>query len=110
MPKSNVSVGWGSRVESVDDAADRVARLVTALAGLDPALTGWRGGRTKSAEMVVTTDHADLVERLLEGRTRGDTANEVIESLGYSVVWCNGADDHRAVQRRCGSILGRARD
>lgn len=85
MPKSNVSAGWGPRVESVDEAADRVARLVTALAGLDPALTGWRGGPSKNAEMVVTTDHAELVERLLEGRTRGETSHQVIESLGYTV-------------------------
>jgi hypothetical protein len=96
MPKSNVSAGWGPRGESVDEAADRVARLVTALAGLDPALTGWRGGESKHAQTVVTTDHGDLVERLLEGRHRGETSHQVIESLGYTVYWFNGADDRRA--------------
>jgi hypothetical protein len=96
MPKSNVSVGWGPRVESVDESADAVARLVTALAQLDPALTEWRGGRSEHAQTVVTADHADLVRRLLEGRTRGDFDNEVIESLGYSVYWRSGTEDRRA--------------
>jgi hypothetical protein len=95
MSKSFVSVGWGSRVESVDACADKVAWLMTALAELDPALTEWRGGRTKRAQTVATTDHADLVQRLLEGRNRGDSDKEVIESLGYSVVWSNGVRDNR---------------
>ncbi len=54
------------------------------------------GGRSKHARTVASTDHADLVRRLLEGRNRGDSDNEVIESLGYSVLWGNGVGDHRA--------------
>jgi hypothetical protein len=92
MPKSNVSVGSGPHVESVDESADRVARLVSALAEIDPALSGWRN--QAYAQTLVTTDHADLVQRLLDGRHRGDFDHEVIESLGYSLHWWNGDGDY----------------
>ncbi|KLO32501.1 Imm52 family immunity protein [Mycobacterium haemophilum] len=103
MPKSNVSVRWGPRFESVDHVADRVAELVSALAALDPALSGWRNrGRSKRqalAQPVVTPTHADLVERLLDGRHRNDVG-QIMEDMGYSVYWWNwnwnGAEDHRA--------------
>jgi hypothetical protein len=99
MPKSYVSVGWVPHLESVEECADRVARLVSALAALDPALSGWRNlGRSKRqalAEPVVTTDHADLIPRLLDGRHR-DESNQIMEDLGYSLYWWNGAEDNRA--------------
>lgn len=100
MPKSNVSVGWGARVESVDQAADRVAELVSALAALDPALSNWRDlGRSKREAIgkpMVTTNHADLVQRLLDGRHRTDIGRQIMEDMGYSVYWWNGAEDNQA--------------
>jgi hypothetical protein len=101
MPKSSISVGWGVRAESVDACADRVAQLVLALANLDPALTGWRDGGTSirdaAAKAIVDpSDHADLVQRLQDGRIRGDLEREVIEPLGHTLFWWNGAEDNRA--------------
>lgn len=101
MQRSNVTVWWTApRAQSVDECADLVARLLSALAEIDPTLTGWRnGGRSKRqalAQPLVTLDHADLVQRLLDGRRRGDFEKQVIESLGYSLRWWNGADDNRA--------------
>lgn len=97
MVETDVGAYWGPRAESVDEAADRLARLVTALAAIDPALSGWRdGGRSKRealAQPTVTPDHADLVQRLLAGRNRQPDDNGVIESFGYAVHWWNGGPD-----------------
>ena len=41
MAKSHVTASWGRRAESVDAAADRIARLLAALGEIDPALTRW---------------------------------------------------------------------
>ncbi|EUA07676.1 hypothetical protein I546_5085 [Mycobacterium kansasii 732] len=100
MTKSNVSVGWGARVESVDQAADRVAKLLPALAALDPALSSWcdlgRSKREATAKPLVTTNHADLVQRLQDGRHRTDVGRQIMEDMGYSVYWWNGAEDNQA--------------
>lgn len=100
MPKADVGVYWGPRAESLDECAYRVARLVTALAALDPVLSGWRdGGRSKRdalAQPLVTNKHTDLVQRLLAGRNRRPDNNEVIEPYGYAAHWWNGgSDDNR---------------
>jgi hypothetical protein len=76
----------------VDESADRVARLMAALADRDPALSGWRN--QAYAQTLVTIDHTDLVKRLLDSRHRGDLDNEVIESLGSSLHWWNGVGDY----------------
>jgi hypothetical protein len=101
MPKSSISVGWGVRAESVDECADRVAQLVLALANLDPALTGWRDGGTSKRDaaakaVVDPSDHADLVQRLQDGRIRGEFEREVVDPLGHTLFWWNGAEDNRA--------------
>ncbi|VBA61452.1 Imm52 family immunity protein [Mycobacterium attenuatum] len=100
MTKSNVSVRWGARVESVDQAAGRVAKLLPALAALDSALSSWRDlGRSKreaTAKPLVTTNHADLVQRLQDGRHRTDVGRQIMEDMGYSVYWWNGAEDSQA--------------
>jgi hypothetical protein len=101
MPKSSVSVGWGVRPESTDECAERVAQLASALAGLDPTLSGWRDGgasRREAAERpaVDPRDHDDVVRRLLAGRIRGDFDKTVIEPLGHTLFWWNGAEDNRA--------------
>jgi hypothetical protein len=76
MPKSYVGASWGPRSASVDDCANRLAHLLTELATISPLLSGWRAlGKSKrqpSAQPLVTTYHADLVTRLLEGRHRRD--------------------------------------
>lgn len=102
MTLSTIGIQWPARAESIDVAADKVARLVRALADIDPLLTGWRAkGRSRREAVdqpIVTNDSADIGERLIAGRNRRDTDNEVIEELGYSVYWWNGSDDATAVK------------
>ncbi|WP_329786644.1 Imm52 family immunity protein [[Mycobacterium] zoologicum] len=75
---------WGPRSDSVDDAADRLSHLLSALASTDPALTGWRNRassrRQALAQPVVTTERDDLVRRLLAGRNRTDIGNHSISA------------------------------
>ncbi|ETW23722.1 hypothetical protein MGAST_12635 [Mycobacterium gastri 'Wayne'] len=84
----------------MDESADQVARFLSELAALDPALSGWRDlGRSKReaiAKPMVTTNHADLVQRLLDGRHRTDIGRQIMEDMGYSVYWWNGAEDNQA--------------
>lgn len=93
MSKAFVGAYWGARAESVEQCADRVARFLPVLAAIDPLLSGWRDrANTQAAareKPIVTTNHEDLVERLLRGVIRDDR-NKVIESSGYSVNWWNG--------------------
>jgi hypothetical protein len=100
MPKSYLGAYWGPRSASVDDCANRLAHLLTKLATISPLLSGWRAlGKSKRqavAQPLVTTYHADLVTRLLEGRHRRDDNREVIDDLGYSMEWWNGATDDAA--------------
>ena len=37
-----VGAYWDSRAESVEQCADRTARLIASLAAIDPLLTDWR--------------------------------------------------------------------
>ena len=112
MAKSHVTASWGRRAESVDEAADRIARLLAALGEIDPALTRWRNldksKRQSSAQPVVGTAHADLVQRLLGGRHRGDFDHEAIDDLGYSVHWWNGGapDDRGAAKLMAHAAAG----
>lgn len=103
MPQSYVGAYWQARAESVDDAADRTKLLLDALAGIDPVLTGWRdGGKSKRqalAQPIVTTDHPELVRRLLGGRNHTDVGHQVIEELGYSAGWWNGAENYRTAAK-----------
>jgi hypothetical protein len=93
LSKAFVGAYWGARAESVEACADRVARFLPVLAAIDPLLSGWRDrANTQAAareKPIVTTNHDDLVERLLRGVIRDDR-NKVIESSGYSVNWWNG--------------------
>ncbi|ETZ98964.1 hypothetical protein I547_6086 [Mycobacterium kansasii 824] len=45
---------------------------------------------------MVTTNHADLVQRLQDGRHRTDVGRQIMEDMGYSVYWWNGAEDNQA--------------
>jgi len=91
--KAVLGAHWDARAETIDACAERTAALLRALVEIDPLLADWRdkGGsrRDALAQPVVTTDHADLVDRLLVGRNRTDVGNEVIEELGYAVSWWN---------------------
>lgn len=77
-----------------------LAELIAKLAEIDPLLSGWRIGanskRKAIDQPIVTTDHVDLVQRLMAGRNRTDTDGAVIEELGYSVGWWNGSEDNKA--------------
>lgn len=99
MSKSFVGAYWGPRAESVDESADRLSRLVSALAMLEPTLRDWRnkGGskRQALAQPLVTAHHADLVQRLLAGQHRTNLGQEIIDDVGYSVHWWNGVDNSR---------------
>ena len=103
MSRSYVGAYWGPRRQSVDECADQLAQLLPAMAAIDPALMGWRNlGKSKRqalAQPVVTTDHSDLVKRLLDDRIRNDIKGEVIEDLGYSLYWWNSIDDSRAAAK-----------
>ncbi|MDP7707556.1 Imm52 family immunity protein [Mycobacterium sp. TY815] len=106
-PNSYIGAYWGSRAASVDECAERLATLIEQFAHVDPLLTGWRqgaGSKLKAIEQPrVTSDHADLVTRLLAGRNRRDTDRLVIEELGYSVSWWNGNPDASiGLAVRCG--------
>ncbi|VBA43496.1 hypothetical protein LAUMK13_04560 [Mycobacterium innocens] len=88
---------WGMRAASVDECAEHLATLIEQFARVDPLLSGWRqgaGSKRKAIEQpLVTTDHTDLMTRLLAGRNRRDTNGRAIEELGYSVSWWNGNPD-----------------
>jgi hypothetical protein len=61
----------------------------------------WRDGGTSKRDadvkaIVDPSDHADLVQRLQDGRIRGDFERKVIEPLGHTLFWWNGAEDNRA--------------
>jgi hypothetical protein len=103
-----LSAHWGARAASVDECAQRLAALMEQLARVDPLLTGWREGanslRAAIKQPLVTTEHTDLVTRLLAGRSR-EYFNDrpVIEELGYSVGWWNGNPDaHTRLSVACG--------
>lgn len=97
MTRSYLGAYWDARAETVDQCAARTAALLKALAGIDPLLSDWRGkGKSRRdalAQAPVTTEHADLVTRLMAGQNRTDVGNEVIEDLGYSVSWWNSREN-----------------
>ncbi|WP_342212426.1 Imm52 family immunity protein, partial [Mycobacterium pseudokansasii] len=96
-PSFYLGAYWGIRAASVDECAERLATMIEQFAHVDPLLTSWRqgaGSKRKAIEQpVVTSDHTDLVTRLLTGRNRRDTNRQVIDELGYSVSWWNGNPD-----------------
>jgi hypothetical protein len=112
--KSYIGAYWGPRSQSVDDCADGVAALIEQLASIDPLLTGWRQGASSKRKALeqspVSSDHTDLVKRLLGGRNRRDDNNEIIEQLGYSIGLWNGNPNDRAaagLSIRCGQTSSR---
>ena len=100
MTISHLSAYWGARAESVDQAAEKVARLLAALADVDPVLTGWRdqalSKKKALAEPVVTANHDELVDRLLAGRIRRHDNGETLDDFGYSLSWWNARDNEDA--------------
>lgn len=91
MTKAQLGAYWGARAVEIGQAAEKIARLLTVLAEVDPLLTGWRDqGLSKKAALsqpVVTPDTDDLVRRLEACRTRRADTNAAIEEFGYSVSW-----------------------
>jgi hypothetical protein len=98
MGKAFLGAYWGSRAESVDQCAERIARLIPALGAINDRLTGWRDEADSQpnsvAQSVVTTARQDIVERLEKGIVRDDNG-KVMETLGYSVHWQTGSDNTR---------------
>lgn len=98
MARAFFGAYWGPRAESVDQCAERIARLIPALGAIDDLLTGWHDEAeiipNSVVQPIVTTAHQDLVERLKIGIARDDIG-EVMDTLGYSVYWQNKSNSGR---------------
>lgn len=85
---------WGSRAESVDSCASRLAECLRALAGLTPVLSQWKPkGRSLSkalATPVVEVRESRLAELLEHGVNRSEMDGTIISELGYSWAMWNG--------------------
>jgi hypothetical protein len=101
MTTAHIGAHWGPRAQPVDDAVQKLQRLLTALADINECFTGWRDqafSKKKALTTPVITDRADdLRSRLLGGlRSTGVHTADAIEGGGTSLSWWNAADDEAA--------------
>lgn len=100
MTTAHIVASWGPRAESADSAAEKVRRLLAALAETDPLLTGWRdqafSKKKALAASVVTASGDDLRTRLLAGRFTSDSIDDAIDNWGSSLSWWNANNEDAA--------------
>lgn len=90
MGTSYIGAYWGSRPESALEGAERLAKCMASLAGIDDALSSWftKGSSRASARTPVASDPSSLMALLERGRNRADVGGAVIVELGFSVnLW-----------------------
>ena len=95
MDASWLGAYWGDRRESAAVCAERLARCLAGLAGVNPLLSVWyRTARRRSAaDVKIDTEAGALAEMLLADRTSsaGDRG-WAVEKLGFTISLWNGAD------------------
>jgi hypothetical protein len=101
MTTAHIGAHWGPRPQPVDDAVEKLQRLLTALADINECFTGWRdqafSKKKALAAPIVTGRRDDLRGRLLGGlRPTGEHTADAIEGGGTSLSWWTAADDEAA--------------
>lgn len=99
---------WGSREESLDTCARRLADCLQGLAEVSPVFDGWyRKGASKAAASrePVGRSLAQLVELLDSGRQRTDVGGDVMVELGFNAaLWNRQSDSAAAWSVTCGAF------
>lgn len=77
---------WGSRQESSEHCAERLATCLVRLGEIDRSLAVWfrRGASKAAAKIPIDLDALSLNRLLSQGVNRRDVGGEVIEDLGFS--------------------------
>ena len=109
MPKSYVGAYWSSRVQSVDDCAERIVDYLGLLASLDSRLDGWGGCARLDYDAALPIDRVDaVVDMLRRGQSTRESDDQIIDKLGYSLnLWNNasGRENKASMAYRGGSSL-----
>jgi len=109
MMKFMLAAYWDSRPDGLEKCTGDAKQFFARLAEADPLLAHWyeRGRSRKDAlkRKVDTSDTQPLRDRLLKGRNRRDLDHSVIEELGFSLSFWNGAreeEEWASIRIGCG--------
>lgn len=110
MQKFMLGAYWDERADSLEKCTQDAVRFLSGLAEIDPLLASWYElGRSRKGALERKVDVLDaqkLQELLLAGRNRRDIGREVIDELGFSLWFWNGANAEEAeasVTIHCGA-------
>ncbi len=110
MNKFYLGAYWDARPDDLKKCTEDARRFFAGLAEIDPLLAHWyqRGQSRKDAlkRKVDTFDIQKLQDLLRKGRNRRDVGREVIEELGFTLSFWNGAGEEEAeasVRVHCGA-------
>lgn len=104
---------WGIRKESVEECAHRLAGFLMCLAECDPCFARWfklGQSRQEALKDEIKPDVATLQTLLLDGRSRTDIGQKIMENLGFLIGLWNGASndaESAGLTIRCGSYAPR---
>jgi hypothetical protein len=91
---------WKARKESIEQCADRLHRMFSALSICDESLVNWyelgHSRRQALEKQADVSSRKYLLNLLNRGHNRRDTDKSVIEELGFHVNLWNGAEDSKA--------------
>lgn len=91
---------WDSRPDGLEKCTEDARRFFSCLAEADPLLAHWyelgRSRKDALKRQIDTSDAQRLRDRLLKGRNRNDLDHSVIEELGFSLSFWNGASEEEA--------------
>lgn len=100
MLKFMLAAYWDSRPDNLEKCTVAARQFFSRLAEAEPLLAHWyERGRSRKQSLKSKMDNSDtqeLRDRLLKGRNRRDLDHSVIEELGFSLSFWNGANEEEA--------------
>jgi Immunity protein 52 len=100
MMKLMLAAYWDSRRDGLEECTNKAKQFFACLAEADALLANWyelgRSRKQALGRQVDTSDTQQLRDLLMKGRNRNDLDHSVIEELGFSLSFWNGASEEEA--------------